>query len=842
MKLKNTVLITTLFLVLVFNLVSAQNIKYSVKGKVIEKSTGNPISYAQIILYSTDKKLLTSGVTSDKEGSFNLSVNKDGNYYVVVTFIGFLPDTTQNINLNEQTPDVLLPKILLSQKALMLNEVQVTATKPLLSNKIDKKIYTVADFETAQSGTAVDILKMLPSVSVSPDNEVSVRGTTGFMVYLNGKATQLDPSILLSQIPASSIKNIEIITVPSAKYDAQGKAGIINIISTQKSIGTSISADATIGGAPWHTKWDPFRNHAGINITHNKEKLLLYGSANFKNLDGRGIREGDARLLQSDGSYYHMVAQGNRPQWQPNYFAQAGVEYRFTVNSSLALSYYYGNKIVGRTAKYIYHVFYGDIYKYPVESKENSYIFNPNTRERIGIFQSGQIKFSHQFSKKTGLNISALYEHSKLNSDFDNQNFLYNNQTKTVGSLQKHYYQHDENPLDGYRLSIDFEHEIKNNHLFEFGIQPQYLIQEGIFSYDTLEVATEKWYDNQQFENSVELKRGIYAGYMSLSGKLGASFEYQTGLRSEYTTRLLQVERPDYLNIFGRETKRNHKIKQTDWFPSLHLNYNLKNKFGINFAVSKRINRPPTKNMAPFLTRRHYEVYLVGDPALKPEYITKAELTLSAYRGKQDVHLTGFYRATDNVIFRVNTVYEEENVLIRSFTNAGNDHAIGAELNTNLAFGNKAKLFVGGSLYHYSIKGEIFEFDVNTSSLNWQFKSNLNIFISNSIKLNWDIDVNSATVTSQGENDLFYLSNLAFNYNPQKNKDFTFVLRIFDIFGTNDKGLFTRGFNKTGTEIFYQTTTYHFYGPILEFGLSYQFNKHPKSIEKSHSAFGEKEF
>ena len=170
------------------------------------------------------------------------------------------------------------------------------------------------------------------------------------------------------------------------------------------------------------------------------------------------------------------------------------------------------------------------------------------------------------------------------------------------------------------------------------------------------------------------------------------------GLRLEYTDQVLDIENPDYFSIFDRETKPMYEVKQLDWFPTLHMNWAFSEKSDITLAASRRINRPPTKNMAPFLYRRHYEVYVVGDPALKPEYLNNLEISFDKNQGKQGLTLTGFYRGTNNAIFRVNTVFAEENVLIRSYTNSGNTTALGAELNTNLEWGTRAKFFLGGAL------------------------------------------------------------------------------------------------------------------------------------------------
>ncbi len=174
---------------------------------------------------------------------------------------------------------------------------------------------------------------------------------------------------------------------------------------------------------------------------------------------------------------------------------------------------------------------------------------------------------------------------------------------------------------------------------------------------------------------------------------------------------LFYVENPDYLTIFDRPTTSENVVKQLDFFPVLHLQYNLNEDDYLIAAFSRRINRPPTKNMSPFLLRRHYEVFLVGDPTLKPEYATLAEVSYTKGAGDSHFTFTGFYRKTNNAIYRVNTVLTEEetdwyhgnSVLIRSYTNSGNNQALGGELTADLKLTPWWKLYLGGSLYHFTI-------------------------------------------------------------------------------------------------------------------------------------------
>lgn len=218
---------------------------------------------------------------------------------------------------------------------------------------------------------------------------------------------------------------------------------------------------------------------------------------------------------------------------------------------------------------------------------------------------------------------------------------------------------------------------------------------------------------------------------------------------------------------------------------------------------------------------------------------------------KHNITLTGFYRGVNNAVNRVNTVTNEipavlaitkEEVLIRSYTNAGNSTSIGAELNANIDGGKFAKFFVGGSLFNYAVKGNIFGYQVDNSSLNWSLKSNVNLTFTKELKLALDFNLKSATVTAQGKNHLFYLVNSSFSYTPAKLKGWDLSFRVLDLFSSNIEGLDTQAFNKFGKEIFYQETTYYRKGGIVELGLTYAFNRKGKSTQKTDSTFGKDQF
>ncbi len=834
-----------------FGLIQVSAQKGVLSGVVLDKSTNEKIPFANISLYNNNFELVTGSVSNDR-GKFKIDKLELGKLQVVVSFIGYSADTLKAVMLTGDKPSVHIGQVYLSPVTVEIEGIEVSGMAKTTSKKIDRQTYRASDFETASGGTAVDVLNKLPSVSVDPDGTVLVRGTSDFMVYLNGKPTQMEASVLLGQISASAIENIEVITVPTARYDAQGKGGIINI-STKKEgqEGLSVSANGMFGDAPWGHKTDKYsgfklndrRGSGGVSMIYNTKVMSLYGGFNYNKRNVNGARVGDARLLQSDGSYYHMVASGERPEWYENYSANVGIDYDLSEMSAISASYFYGNRTEGRSAFYVYNNFFGDIDKNPIPGTDpqNEWIYNPNTDNRYGIFHTGSIDLTQKFDNKSEIKLSLLYEHSELSRKLNNLVYAFDKPSDTVGEKEEHFYQTDNTPLDGFRTSIEYEKELEHDGKLGIGFQPQFIKQAGGYTYDTLDVVTGEWGSRDDFNNEIDLSRAVYAGYVDYSGSFG-KFSVIAGLRLEYTDQLLQIANADSLNFFDKPILPEYKVQQLDWFPTLHLRYGFNENDALVFAASRRINRPPTKNMAPFLYRRHYEVYLVGDPELEPEYMTNLEFSIDKKLGKQNVTLTGFYRGTDNAIFRVNTVYEKENVLIRSYTNSGNVKALGAELNANLVAGKFAKFFVGGSLYNFNTQGDVFGYQEDNSSTNWSLKGNMNLMLRKDLKFTLDFDMRSATVTTQGRNEMFYMSNAALNYTPNALNGWDLSMKILDILSSNVTGLNTRAYDATGTQIFYQEVEYTRFGPILELSASYSFNMNGKSKKKAGSTFGKEQF
>ncbi len=836
----------TLFVFALFGIVNTFAQKGSISGVVKDKDSNETVPFATVAILDAESSKTITGAISADNGAFKIKNLGFGNYNVEISFIGYQTITVKNITLTKVAPDFLIGNIMLKPQLESLNTVTVKAKTKTVSSKIDRKVYNASDFATAKGGNAADVLNKLPSISLDTDGGISVRGTSDFMVYLNGKPTNIKPSVLLSQIQSNTISKIDVITVPTARYDAQGKGGIINI-TTKKNTnqGLSLSVNGLIGGAPWANLIDTYSGHklkddrygGGFNLTYGEKNYTIYAGFNYNMKNVNGKRSGEARVFVDDakGAFFHMNAKnGERPEWYENYTANAGIDFNLSDTKKLSLSYFYGDRNEGRAAYYVYNTFFADADQSNKDTASEQFIYNPNVDNRYGKYSTFNVDYSAKLTTDATFKMAVAYEASKLSRLLNNKNYFYdsradldNDVTNNYANANKtdDYSLSDSTPLKGLRFSTDYEKQIDNASSFGTGVQIQYTNIDGSFNFNNTLVS-------KDLDNTIDLTRTVYAAYIDYSATRGA-FSYIFGVRAEYGDQSLENGTTDYVPIFGSDLEKNYSQEKLDLFPSAHLSYKIDDKNKLTLAGSRRINRASVTKLAPFLYRRHFEVYVVGDPELEAEYLNNAELTYDTKAGKHSFSLTGFYRGTDNTVFRVNTVTTAtenpelntilgEDVLIRSYTNAGNSTSLGAELNANIVANSFAKLFIGASLYNYQIDGEVFRFDVDQNSTNWSLKANANFTISDNLKFNYDFSRRSNTVTSQGQNDAFSASNIALSYQPSSAWDIS--LRGLDIFAQNDTGLDTNAFNASNQQIFYQETLYERNGPIVELGVTYSLN------------------
>lgn len=829
----------------------------SLKGMVVDRSSGDNIPFATVAVMKSGEENALTGAVSDEGGNFLVENLPIGTYDVIVSFVGYTSQEMTAVEITSSKRDADLGRIALPPGAIGIEEVEVRAAAKTSVNKIDRVTYRASDFETARGGTAIDVLSKIPSVNLNSENEISVRGSSDFMVYLNGKPTSTSASVLLGQIPSENIESIDIITVPTSRFDAQGSGGIINITTKRNtSTGLTVLATGMAGGTPWKNDTDRFSNHTlnnnrmngGLNLNYNVNRLNLRGSVNYTRTNNKGIGDIYTFIYQDEtqpnpGTWYILDGTGARPKWDHNLYTSLGVDYQLTDKTDLSASYQYSQRETGRAAHYKYNTFFSNSTGGDPISGTLYELYNPNDNHRNGTFQNISLDFRHRPDDLSTFTASLLYERSNLEQTIDNKEYpylgdllYYDYYSEDHGDPVFHSFQRDVTPLNAYRASFSYQKAFKNGNTLEFGAVSQFVRLEGTYEYDTVNMNTGQFEGYDYFNNAIDLRRDLYAAYGEYSGAAG-KLTYILGLRLEYLDQFMAVSSTRYFeevyDVFGdigRDFDETEFIQnKLDFFPSVHLKYQVNEENSITLAASHRINRPPAKDMAPFLYRRHQEIFEMGDPLLEPEYSWNADLSYGRLLGKHDMILTGFVRTTSNAIYRVNRLdYDLANtggVLLRSFTNAGNQLAAGGELGFNFFLFNRVKLFTGGSIYRFSVESDenLFGDQSSSSSLNWDMKSNLDWEIADPFTLTLDYSYTSRTVTPQGEDIEFQVMNLILSFTPEKIQGWNFYAKMLDVLGTNQSGGYT-GATASGIDVFQRDWVYDYEGQIVEIGASFTFN------------------
>ncbi len=840
----------------------------SITGRVIDKQTQEVIPYSTVAIIA-DGAGAQIGAVTDVDGRFLIkNIKTTGKHRAIISFMGYKDHVIEDITIGTGRQRVDLGAIFLEQMATTLDEVVVSGKQSTVVHKIDRKSYNASDFATVAGGSAMDLLGKLPSVSVSPDGgSISVRGASDFVVYLNGKPTHIDQATLLGQIPNSSIKSIDVITVPSAQYDAQGGGGIINITTRTTGMqGLTVSAVATGGGSPWANGYDALGGRAleGVDLNNNRysgavnaiygmKNISIHGGLSYSNKNTQEYREGNARLLlkdtKGDDYFKHMDAEGDRDLWEESLSANVGFDYAINDRSKLSASYNFGRKIDGRSAYYRYDLYYtgdDDIRGAIPQSSADEWIYNPNHMDKTGIFHSATIDYSYDVSDINTISASLLYENSSLEHVQTNSNYAYDPITSTAGARELYFQQFDDSPLDVYHLNINSRWAFDSGNELNIGVQPHIFNMGGKFNYPTIDIIDDPKYPTPEeilaTSNSIDLNRFLMAAYIDFNGSVG-KLNYILGLRAEYTDQILQLDNTNSTAIFDYDpNKKNFDYEKLSLFPSAHLEYNFTENSTLSASASRRINRPAVKEMAPFLYRNHFEVYQIGDPELKPEFSNIAEITYQQRLGKQKVGVTGFYRGVQDAIFRVNKTDQDEGVLLRSYTNSGDTRSVGAELFTALQVSSIWDFYLSGSLYNYKIKSNFFGVSDSRSSNNWSIKANTNIDIFKWLTLSADAEYTSGTITAQGNNEALFITNAAMSYRMPFVDGLSLGVKATNIFDSYNKGLDTRASaldaNGVAEEIFYQYTQYQSVGPVIEFVLSYSFNPSNQKAKSARKSYG----
>ncbi len=814
-----------------------------VTGIITDANDNSPLEYATAALFNQSDSLLVTGVVTSKDGFFTITKVKPGNYYLEASFIGYNTKTIGSITItkNKSTQKIGVIGLSLGNQ---LEEVVVQGDQATVIHKIDRQVFDTKKFQNSQGGSAVDVIKNLPSVTVNGQGEISVRGSTGFAILVNGKPTQGDAGAILAQIPANSLEKVELITAPSAKYDSEGKGGILNIITKKGATNGTFTQINVRGGFPSIESYNTQQaaQRYGIDATINKrtDKWNLSFSASYQRNDKTGRREGDVFIInEAENKQTFLPSDGERSFDDVSYNARFNVDFTPNDADTFSLGFYGGKKTVDRLADIEY---YDNHSVTPIGTGNRNYTFqyfNHNLRTRKGDFALGSFDYSHKFKNESKISTSLLYEYTFLGGPTYNDNLGITDRS----IVYQEEYNTNDNPLNGYRVNIDYLFKPLSFGTLEAGYQFRALDHKGEFVYERDGVLV------PEFSSDISLKRIVHAGYGQLTGEKD-KWNYAGGLRLE------AMDREYTEDLKTDDPEETYTYDYVKLFPSASLQYEVNKTSKVKAAYSKRVERTTTLKMNSFAEREHSEVFEHGDNQLRPEFIDLVELGwVKNFKGGNSLSATAYYRHVDNVINRVNTLAYEANgaiidtILNRVYSNVGKSNAVGIELGAQIKPTKNWSNYIGANIYTYDIEGAFtFEhrdgvertYEVNSEATIYSINVNSTYSFWKNASLQFTLNYLSDRNTAQGEDSRFYSPNLAFRkYFFDDKLTATLQWQNIDmgLLEANEQRITTF---KTGE--FYTTTNYKYEVDMVSLNLSYNFNATKNKSKFIESEFGKKEF
>ena len=566
--------------------------QHNIKGKVIDKDSGEALEFCNITLYQGDKFL--KGTATDELGVFNIENISAGGYQIRFKTIGYA-ELQSDINVISNTD---LGVIKLSSEAFELAGVEVVRQKQQVIYKLDKKIISASsDIIASGGGTATDILSNLPSIRVDIDGNVSFRGSSAFTIQVNGKPSMFNAAQALQQIPASQIENIEIITTPSARNQADGDAGIINII-TKQSFGEGISGTVNVFGSTYGSRGADF-----ILNKQSGEHRFKFGGSYRQQLRKSDFEQEKTTVFADttvtshstgprEGEFYSYILQAG---WQlikkkTDYYIDLTGGYEGTLSN--------GNLLYSETIK-----------RPGNDVSHNTY----NSIDDFDIHETliaGSAGFNHKFNKDG----HTLKGHFYLKYGGDALETFESNLFDNAGNRQHGHIALESEHRWTVNGRLDYVFPYSKSGKIEGGYEYYSYLEAGDYKMDYWNPIIGQFEYRDDIYNTFHFQEGINSVYFMGNQRVG-KFLFQGGIRAEHSHRILR----------SSKTWANRTFNRLGFFPSAHIGYYFNETSSLTAAYSYRINRPGIWYMEPYITFRDYYTAEIGNPDIKPEYINSFE-------------------------------------------------------------------------------------------------------------------------------------------------------------------------------------------------------------------------
>jgi iron complex outermembrane receptor protein len=800
----------------------------NIYGKVIDIQKNKGMEAASVQLYARIedadnhkvKDSLIAAMLTKPNGDFNFeNVSSFKNFHLIISAVGYdnydkiFPFTNQETRETKSTFQKDLGNIIMSGKHERLDAINIVADRPALKMGIDKKIYDVDKSITSRGGTAIDVIKNIPSVSVDVDGNVELRNSTP-TIFIDGRPTILT----LDQIPSDNIDRIELITNPSAKYDASSTGGIINIIlkkNKRKGINGLFSAT---GGFP-----GIYSVNGNLNLRQGKLNFFVSGNYHHSDSKANGTSFRQNKINGITENYFDQYSTNKRTRdfksvrFGMDYFAdirntitlsQGLVRGRFGTNELQDQQYLNSNKTLER---------YGE------RTSDEHFQFNRNNTQLI---------FTHKFPKEgkelnAGVNVN--YGNVKDNSNILNTFYLTDGSLYSPPSQVRNEGANDNNQITA---NIDFENPLGDDKKLETGLRSYTNNYKSYFNSYAVDNGTEI---KLPLSNNYRYTEIVQAGYITYTGKLN-SIGYQAGLRAEYSK--FSGTLIDSAKKFGYEYPTQIKNIWDALFPSLYLSKKIGESTEIQLNYSRRVRRPNFWELNPFIDINDPLNIQQGNPGLKPEFRNSMEFNYSK-NFKNNSNFLGviYYRNTQGDITRYSDTIStaqfqqlhnsavDPNAILNTFINSKSNNRIGMELTLQKKFGKNFDVTPSFNFSYRKVNAGVSALNLSNEGLDWSSKITANYKIEtknessafNKLGFQLTGEYESPRVLPQGKRLEQYSADFALKKDLFKKDKGSFTFSVNDIFNTRRFGIiydtqnfYQQSYNRWRVRTFRITFSYRF--------------------------------
>jgi len=750
-----------------------------ISGRIVDAQTNEPIHFGSAVILDRKTKAIIKAVQSEEDGSFTLVGLPKGVFTFKASYIGFQTMVRDSVSISDAVKEVNFGDIKMkTAKGNILSEVTITAPKATMQMGIDKKIFSVDQSLVSEGGSASDLLQNVPSVQTDMDGNVSLRGSSGVRVLIDGKPSLIaggNIAQILQSIPASSIESVELITNPSAKYDAEGQSGIINIVlKRNKKLGFNGSVALTAGNR------ENYNGNTSLSFQNNKVNLYGNYSYRYGNRIGGGFNN-IAYLNPSPTALAFGEQKNNSVDLNKGHNLKAGLDYYLAEKSVVSFSA--GLNVGSGDENEILNI--NQLY-----SNRNPFLLSnrSNIEEQKRNSYDLGVDFSQKF-KRPKEELTANFGYSEGTND----NYqIYNINTFNIKGSATNDLDIQRTDRDGFNrnfnIQFDYTRPLGDFGKLEGGYRSQIRISESSTFADQLSPVNGEFDFNYALSNDFNNKDQVHAAYVNYQNQI-KNFGYQIGLRAEDAK--LDTRMGAY-DINSNIAYTPGQVAYTRIYPSLFLTQKINDAQQLQLSYSRRVNRPRGWDTNPFLDVSDPITHRRGNPNLQPEDVHAFELSYSRFWKKFSVISSAYMRQTNDVIQRIRTEPDANGVTVVTPQNLTRNISSGLELIGKFDLVKKWNFTANVNLYQSKIVGVPAFGIVENSGFSWNANLTNNFTLPLGITLQVKGDYRAAEVMAQGKRNAMYGMDAGAKYDF-KDKKSSLSLNIRDVFASRRWSMTTEG-------------------------------------------------